>query len=202
MQGQNFTFDKVFHVSPFMPMNLQYQWRFTFHDASNATDRSNCIHMKLMNGNDLHFFANMEYTIEAMKAKDSQRVMALRGVMSAFTNRLVTLGRTPQEALSDEEALAVIKTEAKRRKDAIAQFVDAGREELAADEKAELEVLSTYLPEMMSLDAIREIVQAKIAEVGEIDASAKGRFMGQIMGELGGKADGSDVKAVVDELLE
>lgn len=137
----------------------------------------------------------------AMRAKESQKLMALRGVLSAFTNKLVDMGKTPQEEIADEDALAVIKTEVKRRKDSIQQYTDAGRPELAEDEQAELEVLSAYLPETMSMDAIREIALAKKEELGITDKSQMGQFMGAIMQATGGNADGADVKAVVDELL-
>lgn len=137
----------------------------------------------------------------AMKAKESQKLMALRGVLSAFTNKLVDLGKMPQEELPDEDALAVIKTEVKRRKDSIQQYTDAGRPELAADEQFELEVLSAYLPETMSMDAIREIALAKKEELGITDKSKMGQLMGAVVQATGGNADGADIKAVVDELL-
>ncbi|MCB9809200.1 GatB/YqeY domain-containing protein [Candidatus Nomurabacteria bacterium] len=137
----------------------------------------------------------------AMKAKESQKLMALRGVLSSFTNKLVDLGKTPQDELGDDDAIAVIKTEVKRRKDSIQQYTEAGRPELAEDEQLELDVLSVYLPETMSRDAIREIAQKKKDEMGITDKSQMGQFMGALMQELGSTADGGDVKAVVDELL-
>jgi len=135
----------------------------------------------------------------AMKERNMAAVTTYRGLMSAITNAVVAAGNAPDAAASDELALDVLTKESKKRKDAISQFVDAGREELAADEKAELELIQQFLPEMMSVDAIREIVSAKIAELG--DAANKGQLMGSLMGELKGKADGNDVKTVVDELL-
>lgn len=138
----------------------------------------------------------------AMKAKETQKLTAIRGVLSAFTNKLVELGKTPQDELSDEDAVAVIKTEVKRRKDAMQQFMDAGRDDLAEGEKVELDALEGYLPETMSQDAIREIAETKKAEMGITDKSQMGQLMGTLMSELGGQADGSDVKAVVDSLFE
>ena len=139
---------------------------------------------------------------DAMKAKDQVRLTVLRGVSAAFTNELVAKKMTPQDELSDDDALAVIKRLAKQRKDSIQQFADAGRDELAADEKAELAVLEDFLPAMMSQDEIRPIAEAKKAELGVEDKSGAGRLVGAVMGELKGQADGGDVKAVVDSLFE
>lgn len=138
---------------------------------------------------------------EAMKAKDQVRLTTLRGLSSAFTNESVAKGNTPQDELPDDDALAVIKREAKRRKDSIQQYTEGGRPELAEDEQAELDVLDEFLPEMMSLDQIRPIVAAKKEELGVADKSGMGQLIGAVMKELQGKADGSDVKTAVEEVL-
>lgn len=138
---------------------------------------------------------------DAMRAKEQVKLGVLRAIKSAFTNELVAKGKMPQDTLNDEEALAVITRESKKRKDAISQFESAGRPELAEDEKAELAVIEAYLPQMMSQDEIRPIVEAKIAEMGDVDKSKAGQLMGSVMAELKGKADGNDVKAVVESLL-
>jgi uncharacterized protein len=136
----------------------------------------------------------------AMIAKDSVRLGVLRGLSAAFTNELVAKGKLPSDSLTDEEVLAVIKRESKRRKDSIDQFTSGGRADLAEDEQAELAILEEFLPTMMSREQIREVVQAKMAEMGEVDKSKLGQFTGMIIKELAGKADGADVKVVVDEL--
>ena len=138
---------------------------------------------------------------EAMKAKDSVKLGVVRGLSSAFTNELVKLGKMPQDELSDEDALAVIRRAVNQRKDSIEQFVSGGRPELAEDEKAELAILETYLPAMMSKEDVMTIAKAKMAEMGAVDKSKAGMFMGALMKDLKGKADGDTVKAVVDELL-
>lgn len=138
---------------------------------------------------------------DAMKAKDQVRLTVLRGVSSAFTNELVAKKMTPQDELPDDDAMAVIKRLAKQRKDSIQQFTDAGRDELAENEQAELAVLEDFLPAMMSQDEIRPIAEAKKAELGVEDASGAGRLVGAVMGKLKGQADGGDVKAVVDSLF-
>ena len=138
---------------------------------------------------------------EAMKAKDTVKLGVVRGLSSAFTNELVKLGKMPQDELSDEDALAVIRRAVKQTKDSIEQFVSGGRPELAEDEKAELAILETYLPAMMSKEDVMTIAKAKMAEMGAVDKSKAGMFMGTLMKDLKGKADGDVVKAVVDELL-
>jgi uncharacterized protein YqeY len=139
---------------------------------------------------------------EAMRAKEKRTVMTLRGLMSAFTNELVAQGKMPTDMLSDEEAIVVITREAKRRKDSIAQYADAGREELASDEKEELAILEAFLPELMSEDEIREVVMKKKEELGANDASSKGQLIGAVMAELKGKADGALVNQVISSLFE
>jgi uncharacterized protein len=138
---------------------------------------------------------------EAMKAKDAAKLTVLRGIKSAFTNKLVANGGTPQDEISDEVAMEVIKTAAKQRKDAIEQFEKGGRPELAEGEKKELEIIEAYLPEMMSEEKVREIVKATIAETGISDKSGMGQLMGAVMKATGGEADGGVVKRVVDEEL-
>ena len=144
---------------------------------------------------------------EAMKAKDAIKLSAIRNMLSAFTNEAVATGKTPQDMLEDEQALAVIRRLAKQRKDSIQQFTDAGRMDLVEGEQAELAVLEHYLPQMMSRTDIKPIVEAKKAALGFNDLPAQagkakaGQLMAAVMAELKGKADGADVKAVVDEML-
>ncbi len=138
---------------------------------------------------------------DAMKARDMAAVTTYRGLMSALTNEMVAQKKTPDTPVSDEDALRVLTREAKKRKDAIAQYEQAGRPELAEDEKRELTIIEQFLPELMSREEIEKVVKAKMEELGVSDGSEKGKFMGAVMGELKGKADGTLVKEVVDELL-
>ena len=137
----------------------------------------------------------------AMKAKELVKLSTIRSIMTACTNELVAKGKTPRDKMTDEETLAVIKRLAKQRKESIAQYEAAGRPELAEPEKEELAVLETYLPTLMDKDAIRPIAEAKKAELGIDDKAKMGMLVGVIMKELGGKADGSDVKLVVESLF-
>jgi len=138
---------------------------------------------------------------EAMKAKDEVRLLVLRSVLSAFTNELVATKRTPQDVLTDEEAITVITRLSKQRKDSVLQFNAGGRADLAGAEEKELKILEEFLPTLMSVEEIRKIAEAKKLEMGITDASQRGAFMGALMKDLKGKADGGDVKNVVDELF-
>lgn len=139
--------------------------------------------------------------MEAMKAKDENRVMVLRGLMAAFTNELVSKKKKPTDPLTDEEVLTVISRAVKQRKDSIEQFKSGGRPELAESEEKELKVIEEYMPAMMSRDEIKAFAMKKKDELGITDKSKAGMFMGTLMKELKGKADGADVKAVIDEMF-
>lgn len=136
----------------------------------------------------------------AMMAKEADKVLVLRSISAAFTNELVSQGRPPQEPLSDDDCMKVIKRLAKQRKDSIEQFVAGGREDLAEGERKELAIIETLLPAQMSEADIEAAVKAKLASA-PIDAAKKGQFVGMMMKELGGNADGSLVKQVVDRLV-
>lgn len=135
---------------------------------------------------------------EAMLAKDTVRVSVIRNISATTMNEAIAKGKAE---LTDEEALAVIKRLVKQRRDSIEQFEKGGRKDLADAERSELAVLEKYLPQMMSREEIKKIAEAKKAELGLTDKSKAGQFTGMLMKELKGKADGGDVKAVVDELL-
>lgn len=139
---------------------------------------------------------------DAMKAKDDVRLRTLRSMLTAFTNELVATERTPQDWLKDEETLTVIKRLSKQRKESITQFEAAGRDELAVPEKEELVVLEEFLPQMMSQEDITPVAEAKKAELQIEDKSKMGMLVGAVMKELQGKADGGDVKRVVESLFE
>ncbi len=137
----------------------------------------------------------------AMLARDSVKLSVVRGMITAFTNELVATGKTPQDTLDDAGVLKVIKRLANQRKDSIEQFEKGGRPELAESEKAELSILEAYLPVLMSREEIKKIALAKKEALGITDKSKAGQLTGAIMKDLAGKADGGDVKAVVDEMF-
>ena len=138
---------------------------------------------------------------EALRARDEVRLRTLRSLVAAMTNEVVAKKRKPDELLTDEEAIVVIKRAANQRRDSIEQFENASRDDLAAPEKAELAILESYLPSQMSRGEIEKIARAKMAELGVSKKADAGKFTGALMKELKGKADGGEVKAVVDSLL-
>ncbi len=138
---------------------------------------------------------------DAMKARDEVKLRTVRSILTAFMNESVATGGTPQSILEDDKALAVIKRLAKQRKESITQFDANNRPDLSEPEKAELIVLESYLPQMMSIEAIKPIAEAKKAELGVEDKSKMGVLVGAVMKELAGKADGGDVKSVVESLF-
>src|SRR6056297_86172 len=136
-----------------------------------------------------------------MKSKDAVKLRTVRSILTALTNEAIAQGGTPQTFLEEPETTAVIKRLAKQRKDSIEQYEAANRPELAEPEKAELAVLEAYLPQLMSQEEIRPIAEAKKAELGIEDKSKMGMLVGAVMKELGGQADGGDVKVVVESLF-
>ena len=137
----------------------------------------------------------------ALKARDEARLRTVRSMLTAFTNELVATGKKPQDTLGDAGVLTVIKRLAKQRVDSIEQYEKANRNDLMKTEKEELVILKSYLPQMMSTDEIRPLAEKKKEELGITDKSKMGMLVGALMKELQGKADGSDVKLVVEELL-
>ena len=140
------------------------------------------------------------HTKEAMIAKDPTKTMVLRGVQAEVQKELLAKKTSATEG-TDDEVLAVIKKLVKQRKDSIDQFTKGGRPELAESEQTELSILQRYLPATMPKEEIRKVAEAKKAELGVTDKSGAGKLIGAISKELKGKADGSDIKEVVDSLF-
>jgi len=138
----------------------------------------------------------------AMRAKETVKLEVLRGILAASTNELIAQKRKPQEELSDDEIILIIARLAKQRKDSIEQYRAGGRDDLAEAEKKELEYIKKYLPQMMARDEIKKLALAKHNQMSLTEPSQKGILIGALMKDLKGKAEGHDVKAVVDEMLE
>ncbi len=139
---------------------------------------------------------------QAMRDKDQVALDTYRGVLSAFTNELVTNGKTPQDEVTDDSALKVIVKLIKQRKDAIAQFEAGGRADLAEEEKKQLALLEKFQPAQMSEADIRVIAERKKAELNVTDKAKAGILTGAVMKEVSGQADGGTVKAIVESLFE
>jgi uncharacterized protein YqeY len=138
---------------------------------------------------------------DAMRAKDQVALGTYRGILSAFTNDLVASGKTPQDEVTDEMALGVIRRIIKQRKDSIAQFQTAGRSDLVASEQGELALLEVFQPVQMDEEAIRAIAMVKKIELGVVDTTKLGILVGAVMKETAGNADGQLVKKVVEGLF-
>lgn len=138
---------------------------------------------------------------ESMLARDQVLLASYRAILAGITAEVTGRGMKPSEQLDDEGVISVITKLVKQRKDAISQFRAAGRDDLADEDQAQLELFETFLPKMMNEEEIEAFAKAKISEMGEIDKSKTGMLLGAIMKDLKGKADGADVKKVVEKLL-
>jgi uncharacterized protein len=134
---------------------------------------------------------------DAMRARDAERRDALRLILNALKNSQKEL----QRPLSEDEELQVLQRERKRRVEAAEAFRNGGREEQAAAEERELEVLEEFMPEPLTEDEIEEIVDDVIAEVGATSMADLGRVMADVMPQIAGRADGSRVSQIVREKL-
>lgn len=137
----------------------------------------------------------------AMKAKDDIRVQTLRGALASFTNELVSKSMRPNEDVPDGMAVVVLKRLAKQRKDSADQFTKGGRPELAEKEMTELKIIEAYLPQSASKEDIEKVARAKMEELGVTDAAGIGKLTGAVMKELGGNADGNEIREVLLKLL-
>jgi uncharacterized protein YqeY len=137
----------------------------------------------------------------AIKARDELRSSTLRMVLTAITNAEVA-GKEARE-LSDDDILGVLSTEAKRRREAATAFHDGGREEMAAKEAAEGEVIAEYLPTPLTEAEIAELVTAAVAQTGAAEEGmrAMGKVMGVVTPQVKGRADGGAVAAEVRRQL-
>jgi uncharacterized protein YqeY len=135
----------------------------------------------------------------AIKARDELTAATLRMALTAVTTEEVA-GKQAR-TLSDDEVLAVITREAKKRREAATAFDDAGRKELADRERAEGEVLARYLPEQLSDDEIASLVLDVIAELGASGPQAMGQVMTAVLPRVAGRAEGGRVAAEVKRQL-
>lgn len=135
----------------------------------------------------------------AMKARDKVTSSTLRMVRTAIQNAEVA-GSEAKE-LTDEEVLAVITKEGKKRRDAIAEYEKAGRPELAESEKAELEVIEGYLPKQLSDEELEALVAEAVAEAGVTEKSQMGQAMKAAQAKVAGRAEGGRVAAAVKKHL-
>ena len=134
---------------------------------------------------------------DAMRAKETIRLSAIRMVQAAITEK----EKSGDGPLSDDDLLAIVAKQAKQRRDAYTQFKDAGRDDLAEREAAELGYIEQYLPVQATDEDIHRVVQEIVQRTGATTMRDMGRVMGEAMSELRGVAEGSRVQAAVQALL-
>ena len=138
---------------------------------------------------------------DAMKSGDKNKVNAVRAIRAALLEKEVSLRVGGKAELNEEQELEIVMSLAKKRKDSIQQYQDAGRNDLVATEQAELAVIDAYLPAQMSDEEIRNVIQEIITKAGATSMKDMGKVMGAAMKQLKGKADGGKVQEIVKSAL-
>ena len=133
----------------------------------------------------------------AMRAKETAKRDTLRNLSAAIKQIEVD----ERKELTDSEVEAILTKYAKQREDALAQFKEAGRDDLVAKEQAELEVVKAYLPEPLSDDELEAMVKEIVEQVGATSMKDMGKIMGAVKAKAGSRADGSKVNKLVKEIL-
>lgn len=133
----------------------------------------------------------------AMRAKDSARLGTIRLLLAAIKQKEVD----ERIALDDAQVTAVIDKMLKQRRDSISQFEGAGRQDLVDAEKAELEILTAYMPQQMGADEVRAVIAEVIAAVGATGPADMGKVMGPLKAKLAGKTDMAAASALVKAAL-
>lgn len=141
---------------------------------------------------------------EAMKTRNSEKLSTLRMLVSALQSKQIEKrSKSGDQAieLADEEVMAVIRQEAKKRHDAIQQFTAAGRNVFAEKEKNELVILQAYLPQEIGDAELEVMIQKGIASMGGATIQEFGKIMGAVMKEVAGRASGDRVSALIKKIL-
>jgi uncharacterized protein YqeY len=133
----------------------------------------------------------------AMRAKDSARLSAIRLLLAALKQKEVD----ERVELSDADVLAIVDKLIKQRRESIAQFEKAARDDLAAAEKLEIGVLSAYLPPQMGEDEMQKEIAGALSATGASGAKDMGKVMALLKGRLAGRADMGKVSALVKSKL-
>jgi uncharacterized protein YqeY len=136
---------------------------------------------------------------QAIRNRDEVQSGTIRMLLAAITNEEVA-GKAAK-VLSDAEIITVLSREAKKRREAVEAYTQAKREDLANKEKAEAAVIAQYLPEQLSEDEIKKLIQEAIASTGAVGPSGMGLVMKQLQPKIAGKADGGLVSALVKAAL-
>jgi uncharacterized protein YqeY len=135
---------------------------------------------------------------QSIRKQDKVRCSTLRMLLSSIHNAEID---QQHKALDDAGILGAVAKEAKKRRESIEAFEKGNRPDLVAQEKAELDILSGYLPKQMNRDEIIAAAKKIISDIGAKGPGDKGKVMGQLMPQTKGKADGKEVSDIVSELL-
>ena len=138
-----------------------------------------------------------EELIIAMKARDKATLTGLRNIIGKLKTCQIDKG----EKLTEQESINILQSIAKQLKDSIQQYQNGGREDLAETEAFELKLIEKYLPEQLSKNNVRRLVQKTIASTKAKSMNDMGQLMGILMNELSGSADGNMVQQIVKEEL-
>ncbi len=137
----------------------------------------------------------------AMKAKDKIRLETVRSIKKVLLEKEVELRGKGGVTLTLEDEIEILLQQAKQRRDSIEQYLQGGREDLADKEKAELDIIETYLPAQISDTELEEIITNIITQVGASNIKDLGKVMGVAIKELKGKADGKKIQELVKSKL-
>ncbi|RIK97336.1 MAG: glutamyl-tRNA amidotransferase [Proteobacteria bacterium] len=138
---------------------------------------------------------------EAMKARDERRLSTLRMVNSTIKNADIEARGQGKPPLGDAEVLSLLQKMIKQRQESVALYEKGGREELAAQERAEIAVIEGYLPQQMSDDEVKAAIAAAIAETGAAGMKDMGKVIGVLRGQYAGRMDFGKASALVKAAL-
>jgi Uncharacterized conserved protein len=134
----------------------------------------------------------------AMRAQDKFKLSTIRMVRAAVKNQEIDLRRP----LEDSEVLDILTREVKQRKDSLQEFQKAGRDDLATDLAAEIDIIAQYLPQQLTEEEIKAIVMQTIQETGASSKADMGKLMGALMPKVKGRADGKLINQLVQQFLQ
>jgi uncharacterized protein len=138
---------------------------------------------------------------DAMRSKDEIALSVYRAILTSFMNELVSAGKTPQDTLTDEECMNVIRREIKKRDDSISQYNNAGRTDLSEPEEKEKVVLMQFMPTQYTLEKIDAAVGKLLEAMQPLDPKMLGRYIGAANRELKDYASGDKIKLAVEAVI-
>lgn len=139
---------------------------------------------------------------DAMKAKDSRKLSTVRLIQAAIKDRDIANRGLGKDAVSDDDILQILQKMVKQREESAKIYADAGRAELAAQEREEIEIVKGFMPEQLSDDKVRELIQAAIAETEAQGLRDMGKVMAVLKEKYPGQMDFAKASATVKDLLK